>query len=112
MIARQFHGGRGAGRLADVKDEVILAQPALVWLDHGGRDAFQLLPDHGLDPERKIYVPHPATGQTDQGFPVARERELVDDADNAVIVVLDLAFEALAGVQQQRIEWSHYRGPF
>jgi len=46
-----------------------------------------------------------------QVLPVARECELINDADHAVVVILDLAFEPFAATQHQRIEWANHRRP-
>ena len=43
-------------------------------------------------------------GEFDERFPVAGEGQLEDEADYAVVVVLDLSGEALAGVEDQRLE--------
>ncbi len=47
----------------------------------------------------------------DEAFPVAGKSELVDDADDAVVVVLDFAFEPLAAAQHQRLERPDHRRP-
>jgi hypothetical protein len=58
---------------------------------------------------RKIYVPHPAAGQPDKRLPVAGKRELKDDADHTVVVILELAMQALATLQHQRLDRFHDR---
>jgi len=46
----------------------------------------------------------PSGCEMDEAFPIAGEGELVDDADDAVIVVLDFAFEAFAAAEEQGFE--------
>src|SRR2546430_13484489 len=58
----------------------------------------------------EIYVPYPPATQADHGVPVARERQLEDHAEDAIVVVLDLGLEAFAAVQDQRLDWFHDRG--
>jgi len=45
----------------------------------------------------EVGVGGPAAGELDERVPIAGERELEDQADHAVVVVLDLSLEALAG---------------
>ena len=78
---------------------------------HGRRNAFQFLPHDRLHPQREIHVPHPAAGQPHQRLPVAGKRKLVNDANHPVVVVLDLSFQALATLQQQRFQGPHHRRP-
>ena len=57
----------------------------------------------------EVDVPDPAAAQADQRVPVAGKRQLEDHAQHAVVVILDLAFEALATVQNQGIDRLHHR---
>ena len=86
-----------------MKDEVVLAEPAGIGLDQGGRDPFQALADDGLDTGGEIDVPHPSAGEADEAVPVAGEGNLEKDADDAVVVVLDLARQPLAGFENEGI---------
>ena len=75
VIAGQVGGSsRAACCFAHVKDEVVLAEPARVGLDHRAWPRAQPLAHDGLDARGKINIPHPAAGQMDQAFPVARRR--------------------------------------
>ncbi len=62
----------------------------------------------GSTREAKVDVPHPAAGEVNETLPVARKRELVDNAGHAVVVILDFAFEAFAGFEHQGLERPHH----
>ena len=82
-----------------MKDEVVLAQPAPIGLDHGTGDALKLLAHDGFNTRGEVDIPNPAAGQVHEAFPIAGERKLIKNAGNAVIVVLYFAFEALAAFE-------------
>jgi hypothetical protein len=124
VIAHHVGSGLGGGLrrlfIAHVEDEVVFAEPARVGTDErvrvAGDGAVEALAHDRLHARRKIHVPNPAAGQLHQALPVARERKLVDDADHAVVVVLDLALEnlflgAFAAAQNERIERTDDRRP-
>ena len=70
-------GGRRLARgLANVEDEVVLAEPASIGLDQGGGGAVEALADDGLDAGGEIDVPDPAAGEADERVPVAGEGKL------------------------------------
>jgi len=81
-------------------------QPAVlaVTLDQGGSGALEFLADYAAGQIFEVGVRGPAGGEFDQFLPVAGEREFEDQADDAVIVILDLSGEALAGVEDQGLE--------
>ena len=89
-----------------MEDEVVLLQPAVlvVGLDQGGSGALEFLADYAAGQIFEVGVRGPAGGEFDQLLPVAGERELEDQADYAVVVILDLSGEALAGVEDQGLE--------
>ena len=99
----EVQGQRLAWGFADVEDEVILAEPAAIGLDQGGGGAVEALADDGLDAGGEIDVPDPAAGEADERVPVAGKGNFEQDADDAVVVVLDLAGEAFAGFEDQRV---------
>src|SRR6476620_7875116 len=55
----------------------------------------------------EVDVPHPAAGQTNERLPVAGKRKLENDADHAVVVVLDLTVQPLATLQHKRLDRLH-----
>ena len=59
----------------------------------------ELLRDHARSELFEGGVGSPTAGKLDESVPGAGEGQLEDQADYAVIVVLDLAFEALAGFE-------------
>lgn len=65
----------------------------------------------GLDTQGKIDVPDPTAGKVDQTIPIAREGELIDDADDAIVVVFDFAVETLATVEYERFKRLDDRWP-
>src|ERR1700761_3834149 len=87
-----------------MEDEVILAKPARVGVLHDLGNAAQLLSNDRLYAGSKIHIPDPAAGEVHKAFPVAREGKLIENADDAVIVILDFAFQTLAGFEYERIE--------
>ncbi len=88
-----------------MEDEVVLLQPlAGIRLHESRGGVFELLFDHARGQLFEVRVGRPAAGELDELVPVAGERQLEDQADDAVIVVLDLTFEALAAVEDQRVE--------
>ena len=89
-----------------MEDEVVLLQPfaLVVGLDQGGRGAFELLLDDARGELFEVGVGDPAAGEFDESLPAAGEGEFEHEADDAVVVVLDLAVEALAGVEHQGLE--------
>src|SRR5271157_1532383 len=98
--------------LANMEDEVILLEPlGLVGLDQSRSGALQLLArdarGHGLE----VRVGGPAAGNLNQVFPGAGKGQLEDQADDAVIVVLDLSLKPLAAVEDDRLERLHDRRP-
>jgi hypothetical protein len=109
LVARgsqEIVGGGLSLNLADVEDEVVLLQPVVlvIGLDQGGGGALQLLADYAAGQLFEVGVGGPVGGELDQFLPVAGEGELEDQADYAVVVVLDLSGEALAGVEDQGLE--------
>ncbi len=94
-----------------MEDEVVFAEPARIRLDHGCRGALEALAHDGLNARGKIHVPNPAAGERDEAFPIAGKTELVDDADHAVVVILDFALEAFAAAQHEGIERLSDRRP-
>src|ERR1019366_5054861 len=106
----QFGGRRIAGDVAYVEDEVIFMQPAVVELDQGGAGALDFLFDDFLGEAGEIGVPNPAAGEADERVPVAGKGQLEDDAQNPVIVVLDLNVKALAAFENQRLDRFDNRG--
>src|SRR5437870_2733509 len=85
------------------KDAVVFAEPVLVRLHHRGRRTFQLYPSNAGGERFKIRVPDPAAGQLHQLAPVPREGQLENQTDDAVVVILDLSFQAFAGLQDHRL---------
>ena len=59
----------------------------------------------------EIRVPHPASTQLYQRVPISRKGQFEDETDYAVIVVLNLALEALPRFEHQRLQGFDYRGP-
>src|SRR6266536_2978596 len=53
---------------------------------------------------------NPAAGETDERVPIAGKRQLEDDAQHAVVVVLDLGVETLAAFENQRLDRFDDRG--
>jgi hypothetical protein len=100
--------------VANMEDEVVFLQPVGgvglgvirfdVGLDQRGRGEFELLLDDARGQSFEVGVGGPAGGKLDERVPVAGERQLEDQADDAVIVILDLALEALAAVEDERVE--------
>jgi hypothetical protein len=86
-----------------MEDEVVLAEPAGVGLDEGGGDALQTLAEDGLDAGGEIDVPDPSAGETNETVPVAGERNFQEKADDAVVVILDLAGQPFAGIEDEGI---------
>ena len=86
-----------------MKDAVVFAEPVLVRLHHRGRRTFQLYPSNAGGERFKIRVPDPAAGQLHQLAPVPREGQLENQTDDAVVVILDLSFQAFAGLQDHRL---------
>src|SRR5215471_3406540 len=50
----------------------------------------------------EINVPDPMTGHVNEGIPCAGKRELEDDADDTVVVILDHTGETFATFENQR----------
>ena len=69
-----------------------------------GSGALELLPDDARGQLLEVGVGGPAAGEFDERVPVAGEGQLEDEADDAVVVVLDLSGEALAAFEDQRLE--------
>src|ERR1039458_6213580 len=44
-----------------------------------------------------------------QAVPISRKRQLVNDADHAIVVILDFSFEALSAIELKRIERLDHR---
>ena len=79
-------------------------QPAVVELDQRGTGALDLLFDDLLGEAGEVGVPNPAAGQANQRVPIAGKGQLEDDAQHAVVVVLDLDVETLAAFENQRLD--------
>ena len=75
VVARQIRGRGVAGGLADMKDEIVLAEPAFVGLNHGGGNALQFLAHDRLYPQRKVHIPDPPAGKADEVVPVGLASE-------------------------------------
>src|SRR5262249_9458131 len=60
---------------------------------------------------REVDIPDPTASQAHQGVPVAGKRKLEDDTQHAIVVILDLAVEALSAVEHQRIDGFDHRRP-
>src|SRR5579862_9986128 len=85
-------------------------QPTVVEFDECRPGALDLLFDDLLGEARKIGVPNPAAGETDERIPIARKRQLENDTQNTVIVILDLDVETFAAFEDQRLDWLDNRG--
>ena len=109
MRMAEIGGGRRSRYLPNMEDEVVLIQPVVVGLNQCGFCPLQLLPGDAGGVAFKVYLPDPATGQLNQRVPVARKRKLKHDAQDAVIVVLDLALQPFAALQNQRLDRLHDR---
>ena len=107
----QLVGGGRTGNLPDVEDEVVLAQPLRIRLHQGRGRPLQFLADDAGRVLLKVDVPDPAAAQANQGVPVAGKGQLEDHAQDAVVVILDLPFEPLAAVQNQRLDRLDHRRP-
>ena len=107
----QLGGGGRARNLPDVENKVVLTQPLRIGLDQRRRRPLQLLADDAGRVLLKVHVPDPAAAHADQGVPVAGKRQLEDHAQHAVVVILDLAFQALATVQDQGFDGLDHRRP-
>jgi hypothetical protein len=60
--------------------------------------------DHAAGQFLEGVVGGPAGGKLDEFVPVSGERQLEEKADNPVVIILDLPGEALAGVENKRLE--------
>lgn len=80
-----------AGSFADLDDEVVLGEPFRVWLDESGGSSLKASADHDGGMGGEVDLPCPAAGEGDQGLPRAREREMENDTDDTIVVVLDLS---------------------
>lgn len=92
----------GAGDVLHVDDEVVLGEPLGVGFDQRRVSHGKALPDDLFRLRREVDLPGPATCAGDQLLPGGREGELKDDADDAVVVVLDFAGETLTAFEHQR----------
>src|SRR5580698_8945672 len=104
MIAGEVGGAGAIESFAHVKDEIVLAEPFFIRLDHRAGDALQPLANDRLDARGEVDVPDPAAGEVDEILPVARKRKLIDDAGHAVVVVLDLSFQLFSRLKNERFE--------
>lgn len=95
-----------------MKDEVVFAEPFVVGLDECRRGSGKTFFDGFGCASGKVDLPDPAAGEFDEGIPSAGEGELVlvDDAEDAVVVILDGALELLAAVEDEGIEGFDDRG--
>src|SRR5579863_3937060 len=93
-----------------MENEIGFAQPVGVRLDQGGSSAFEFLAHDAGRVSGKIHVPHPAASQANQRVPVSGEGQLHDYTEDPVIVVLDLAFEALSAFEDESFDCLNYRG--
>ena len=96
--------GGCTGDLADVEDEVVFAEPFAVGLDESRAGAGETGANGFGGLSGEIDLPHPAAGELDQFVPVTGVGELVDDAQDAVVVVLNGAVELLPGFEDEGIE--------
>src|SRR5579859_948980 len=107
MGGEQVVGGGGGIALdfAHLEDEIVLLQPlGAVGLDQRGGGAFQLLPDDARGELLEVGVGGPAGGKFDELVPGTAEGQLEEQADDAVVIVLDLSREALAGFEDERLK--------
>ena len=102
---------RESRNLPHVENEVVLTQPFRIGLHQRRSGPLQFLADDAGGVLVKVDVPDPAAAQANQRVPVAGKRQLEDHAQDAVVVILDLAFQALAAVEHQRLNGFDHRGP-
>ncbi len=82
------------------EDVVVFADPLAVGLGNGRRDALQALARHLLRLSLQLGAGNEARGQRHQRFPIAFEGQLKDHTHHAVVVILDLRVQRLAGSQR------------
>ena len=88
-----------------MEDEVVLLQPfAGVGLDQRWGGALEFLPDDADGELFEVGVGGPAAGELDERVPPAGKGQLEVEADDAVVVILDLSGKALAGFEDERLE--------
>ena len=88
-----------------MEDEIVFLQPlGGVRLDQRGSGALEFFLDDAGGEALEVGVPHPAAGKLDEFVPVAGKGQLEDHADHAVVEVFDLALQALAAFEDQRLE--------
>ena len=94
-----------------MENEVVLLQPLLggIRLDECGSGALQLLLRNASGETLKVGVGSPAAGELRQRVPAAREWQLENQADYAVVVVLDVSFEALTALKDQGLQGLFHR---
>ena len=89
-------------RLVFVRFDQIRLDP--IRLDQGGRGAFEFLTDDAGGERFEVGVGGPAAGKLNERVPAAGERKFENEADDSVVVVLDLALEALSAVEDEGLE--------
>src|SRR2546429_9714970 len=89
-----------------MKDEVVLLEPAFgrIRLNERRSGTLQFFFRDAGGETLKVRVRGPAARELYQGVPVAGEGELENQADHAVVVVLNVAFEALTAFEDQGLQ--------
>src|ERR1700693_2813997 len=92
-----------------MKNKIVFAQPLRIRFHQRRPRPFQLLVRNLRGMPFEVDVPNPAAAQANQGVPVSRKWQLENHAEHAVIVVLDLSFEAFARFQNQWLDRLNHR---
>jgi hypothetical protein len=107
VVSDEVGGSGGAGDLAQVEDEVVLGEPVGVGFVKRGAGTLEAFACDGGGVGAEVNVPDPARREGDEAVPVAGEGEFEDDGEDAVVVVLDLCAETLAGVEDEGFDCFH-----
>ena len=93
-----------------MEDEIVFLQPlGGIGFDDRGGGEFELLLDDAGGQALEVGVPDPAAGELDELVPIAGKGELEDHADDTVVEIFDLALQALAAFENQRLEGFFHR---
>src|SRR5262249_48638097 len=99
MLRNQIETVRIACNLVQHKNVVVLTDPLVVGANDYRRDSTQALTDNLLRLALQVRAGDKTCRECRQRFPIAFEGQLEDDADDTVVVILDLCFELLARAQ-------------
>lgn len=95
--------------MTDVDNEIVFGEPVGIGLDERRGGDLKALANDAGGMGGEVDLPGPAAGESDESLPGTGEGKLEDGADDTIVVVFNLAEEALAGFEDERLGRLNHR---